>query len=296
MPATPGRCLHYTNGRTWKCKRCKALDRNRGILGGGRCAHNKLLAGCTLCSTGSQHEKCVHGMLSRRCTQGCARGTSICPCGKRATECSSCAREGVLCPHLRRWRSCNNKSCSRRGILQGNIVKLDYVQANLVDKDCEFKPAGSLCRWAFPKRGAPTLLMCSISDYPKTQRPGQGCYPPHPCTHWAFGIVLYEQARHISNTKHDLLHEWRSWRNHILRVQTISRLAAKYPWGYVYRIRQRLLFPAPVAVRVTKRNYGDGWLRSQDIELRTAIPLPPWTRVPSSVRKTLARERPRVGQ
>ena len=145
MPATPGRCLHYTNGRTWKCKRCKALDRNRGILGGGRCAHNKLLAGCTLCSTGSQHEKCVHGMLSRRCTQGCARGTSICPCGKRATECSSCAREGVLCPHLRRWRSCNNKSCSRRGILQGNIVKLDYVQANLVDKDCEFKPAGSLC-------------------------------------------------------------------------------------------------------------------------------------------------------
>ena len=190
MPATPGRCLHYTNGRTWKCKRCKALDRNRGILGGGRCAHNKLLAGCTLCSTGAQHEKCVHGMLSRRCTQGCARGTSICPCGKRATECSSCAREGVLCPHLRRWRSCNNKSCSRRGILQGNIVKLDYVQANLVDKDCEFKPAGSLCRWAFPKRGAPTLLMCSISDYPKTQRPGQGCYPPHPCTHWAFGIVL----------------------------------------------------------------------------------------------------------
>ena len=129
---------------------------------------------------------------------------------------------------------------------------------NLVDKDCEFKPAGSLCRWAFPKRGAPTLLMCSISDYPKTQRPGQGCYPPHPCTHWAFGIVLYEQARHISNTKHDLLHEWRSWRNHILRVQTISRLAAKYPSGYVYRIRQRLLFPAPVAVRVTKRNYGDG--------------------------------------
>ena len=129
---------------------------------------------------------------ARRFHQGYVLGTSICPCGKRATECSSWAREGVLCPHLRRWRSCNNKACSHRGILQGNIVKLDYVQANLVDKDCKFKPAGSLCQWAFPKRVAPTLLLCSISDYPRTQRPGEGCYPPHPCFHWAFGIVLYD--------------------------------------------------------------------------------------------------------
>jgi len=294
MPAAPARCIHYKVGRTWRCKRCKTLDRNRGILGLGRCAHNKLLASCRACSSAWQREICDHGSLRRRCKQGCAKGASICPCGKRATECRTCAPQGVLCPHRRRWRQCTYQQCNRRGILQGNIVKLDYVHANLTDKNCEFKPPGSRCKWAFPTTGAPTILLCSMSDYPKIELPGQGCYPPHPCTHWAFGIVLYEQARFISNTKEQLPHEWRAWGDHHLRDTTIKRLGAQHRTGYVYGIRKRLLFPTPVAVRVTERNYGDGWIRSQDIELRTAIELPPWTRCSLPVRKVLAKDRPRA--
>ena len=38
------------------------------------------------------------------------------------------------------------------------------------------------------------------------------------------------------------------------------------------------------------------WSATREMCSRNATPLPPWTRVPSSVRKTLARERPRVGQ
>jgi hypothetical protein len=50
------------------------------------------------CATepGALHTSCP----ARRFHQGYVLGTSICPCGKRATECSSWAREGVLCPHL----------------------------------------------------------------------------------------------------------------------------------------------------------------------------------------------------
>ena len=48
---------------------------------------------------------------------------------------------------------------------------------------------------------------------------------------------------------------------------------------------------APVAVRVKKRNYGDGWIKPEDLELRNAIKLPAWTRVPAQVRRILAAER-----
>jgi hypothetical protein len=202
----------------------------------------------------------------------------------------------VLAPWNIAGQYCQTGLCPGiiRPILDFVSVRTIKGRSNLVDKDCEFKPAGSLCRWAFPKTGAPTLLLCSISDYPRIHRPCEGCYPPHPCTHWAFGIVLYEKARRISNTKEQLPHEWRAWKDHNLRNQTISRLGAQYPSGHVYRIRKRLLFPAPVSVRVTQRNYGDGWIRSQDIELRTAIQPPSWTGWPLLVRKVLAKDRPRA--
>jgi hypothetical protein len=51
------------------------------------------------------------------------------------------------------------------------------------------------------------------------------------------------------------------------------------------------LFDTPVAVRVKKRNYGDGWIKPEDLELRNAIKLPAWTRVPAQVRRILAAER-----
>jgi len=43
-----------------------------------------------------------------------------------------------------------------------------------------------------------------------------------------------------------------------------------------------------VAVRVTRRNYGDGWVRSEDLELRSAVRLPAWTGVDTTLRRALA--------
>jgi len=181
--------------------------------------------------------------------------------------------------------------CNRSGLLQGNIVKLDYIEANLTDKNAEFKPNASRCRWAFPSRGFATALLCSMSDYQTLQSERGMFYPTHPCTHWAFGIVLYAPARFISNTRDALIHEWRAWGDTETRARTITSLSAKYSSGFVYRIKQRILFDTPVAVRVKKRNYGDGWIKPEDLELRNAIKLPAWTRVPAQVRRILAAER-----
>ncbi len=178
--------------------------------------------------------------------------------------------------------------CNRRGLLQGNIVKVDYIEANLTDKNAEFKP--NACRWEFPNRGFPTVLLCSISDYP-TLLSERGQNPTHPCTHWAFGIVLYAPARFISNTRDALIHEWREWGDPETKAHTITSVSAKYRSGFVYRIKQRMRFDTPVAVRVKKGNYGDGWINPEDLELCNAINLPAWTRVPAQVRRILAAER-----
>ena len=53
----------------------------------------------------------------------------------------------------------------------------------------------------------------------------------------------------------------------------------------------RMLFDEPVAVRVTRRNYGDGWVRAEHVELRNAVSLPAWTRVPQPIRRAMARAR-----
>ena len=100
-------------------------------------------------------------------------------------------------------------------------------------------------------------------------------------------------AKHATtDTKQCLQREWRRWADQAARASTIKRLASKYTSGVVYRIRHRILFDTPIAVRVRRRNYGDGWVKAEDIELRSAIELPGWTRVPPHVRAALARERP----
>ena len=289
----PPRCIHWAGGRVWECRRCKSLDKGRQLLGKGRCTHNRRAADCRPCARGpGRSASCEHGKLARRCTLGCSTGAAICACGKRATECARCAPAHRLCPHRRRWRACKEPGCSRRGIMQGNIVRLEYIEANLRTKDAEFKPWASRCRWSFPSRGAPTLLLCSMSDYPELGRDRGMYYPLYPNTHWAFGIVLYEQPRVVHNTKRDLVHEWRRWADQTARAATIKGLASKYPSGLAYRIRQRVMFDAPVPVRALVRNYGDGWIKAEHLELRHAINLPAWTRASLALRETLAQDRP----
>ena len=102
---------------------------------------------------------------------------------------------------------------------------------------------------------------------------------------------MYDRPRDIHDTKQCLAREWNRWADPAARAATIKRLAGKYKTGVVYRIRHRILFDAPVAVRVRTRNYGDGWVKAQDTELRSSIELPEWTRAPPALRAALARER-----
>ena len=77
----------------------------------------------------------------------------------------------------------------------------------------------------------------------------------------------------------------------VLRSGTPAGSPKKYRSGLVYRIKNRMLFDEPVAVRVTRRNYGDGWVRAEHVELRNAVSLPAWTRVPQPIRRAMARAR-----
>ena len=173
-------------------------------------------------------------------------------------------------------------------MVQACIVKLEYITANLTCKNAEFKPSASKCRWTFPRKGAPTILVCSTSDYATRAGTEKRRYPTHPCTHWAYGIVDYSRPVTIRNLRQDLAREWADWHDAALRAATIDKLAKKYRSGLVYRIKNRMLFDEPVAVRVTRRNYGDGWVRA---ELRNAVSLPAWTRVPQPIRRAMARAR-----
>jgi hypothetical protein len=152
-------------------------------------------------------------------------------------------------------------------------------------------PPNRTYKWPFPCRRFPTHLLCSMSDYPTLHVERDMHYRTYLCNHWAFGIVLYEPSRFISNTRNGLMHEWRDLTEHETRARTIKSLSAKYGCGFVYRIKKRILFETPVTVRAAKRNYGDGWIKPEDLELRSAIRLPAWTRVPASVRKIMASDR-----
>ena len=176
-------------------------------------------------------------------------------------------------------------------MVQACIVKLEYITANLTCKNAEFKPSASKCRWTFPHKGAPTILVCSTSDYATRAGTEKRRYPTHPCTHWAYGIVDYSRPVTIRNLRQDLAREWADWHDAALRAATIDKLAKKYRSGLVYRIKNRMLFDEPVAVRVTRRNYGDGWVRAEHVELRNAVSLPAWTRVPQPIRRAMARAR-----
>ena len=105
------------------------------------------------------------------------------------------------------------------------------------------------------------------------------------------GIVDYSRPVTIRNLRQDLAREWADWHDAALRAATIDKLAKKYRSGLVYRIKNRMLFDEPVAVRVTRRNYGDGWVRAEHVELRNAVSLPAWTRVPQPIRRAMARAR-----
>ena len=171
----------------------------------------------------------------------------------------------------------------------GNMVRWDYILENLSTKPSEFKPPASKCRWPLPAGGAPTVLLCSTRDHKQLLEEYGLHPPPFPCTHWATGVVRYMQPSPIQATRAALASEWANWRApDNLKHETIHRLAAKHACGFAYRITKRELFEYPVAVRVTRRNYGDGWVRAQDLELRCAIRLPAWTGVDTSVRHALA--------
>ena len=76
----------------------------------------------------------------------------------------------------------------------------------------------------------------------------------------------YSRPVTIRNLRQDLAREWADWHDAALRAATIDKLAKKYRSGLVYRIKNRMLFDEPVAVRVTRRNYGDGWVRAEHDE------------------------------
>ena len=103
-------------------------------------------------------------------------------------------------------------------------------------------------------------------------------------------FVGHKVKRH-HQARQDLAREWADWHDAALRAATIDKLAKKYRSGLVYRIKNRMLFDEPVAVRVTRRNYGDGWVRAEHVELRNAVSLPAWTRVPQPIRRAMARAR-----
>ena len=295
-PQRPRACPHYAHGRVWECRRCKntTAGAGRGRLGRGVCGCGRRIATCRRCGPGAGEPGsafCQHGLQKHRCTRGCRTNASVCPCGTRATECKRCAPRAAHCPHGKRWRRCSEQACSRRSVVQACIVKLEYITANLTCKNAEFKPSASKCRWTFPRKGAPTILVCSTSDYATRAGTEKRRYPTHPCTHWAYGIVDYSRPVTIRNLRQDLAREWADWHDAALRAATIDKLAKKYRSGLVYRIKNRMLFDEPVAVRVTRRNYGDGWVRAEHVELRNAVSLPAWTRVPQPIRRAMARAR-----
>jgi len=103
----------------------------------------------------------------------------------------------------------------------------------------------------------------------------RGLLPPkHPCTHWCFGVVLFQQPVFVNNTKAVLQSKWRSWTDSALRDNTISRLAEKHRSGHFYGIARRHLFTHPVQVRARTRNYGDGWIPSPELERRCCFCAP----------------------
>ena len=270
--------------RRWQCVLC---------AGGGICHHGKRRSICKTCSAtkGSTTYLCCHGKQRNKCTQGCGARKSVCIHSRVRSDCRECGRHAGatgLCAHNRRRRECKQTQCCRRGIAQSLICKYKYVKANLDSKDGEYKPDGSKCSWdgEWCVGGEPTAMICSRSDMLLLRR--LHGLPPLPrfATHYCMGFVLFQQPRRVTNMRRDLLQEWRRWEEQQEKAVTVNSLTTHYSRGWVYPIKKRYKLRVPVPVKC-KRNYGDGWTKSSDVEYRWGIDTPPWIGLSKTTRSQL---------
>lgn len=165
------------------------------------------------------------------------------------------------CVHQRRAGRCWFCNPARFDVL-GLLVHLDFLLANLLSKDFEFKSRSY--RWdSWPRCGRLVALIVPVLHLKKALRLYPGCVMPQGMTHACLGVVRMGRPRVVGGTnplKVDLSACWASWADAVLRQDALDLLGV-YDRGFVYPIFARHVFCEPAFIRYCGPKPQNTWLK-----------------------------------